>query len=419
MGKTRRQRTVFVAEQHELRCRLTIRDGKRNSCRITHDTPETRGSVHILPFDFRQAPFPLYVRHMSTKHEISIIASHAQQRGCYIFGTTPTLQRALQRQVHAGRLLRIARNVYVQQSHWRSLTPPQRLHHLTLTTAVRHPSWTFAGLSAAVAYQLEVPWNLIQSPQIHIACTDHGFQRGILTGFYMKEIPQCRIASGLGPMDPNSHTQCAQYPAVGIFCDETMSCTTFQITSPARTIVDCGLRYEFRYVLPIIDSALRRNLTTIAEIIAVCDTMQVDCGPVMRLAHYANPLSENGGESLCRAIFIEYGLETPVLQHEFVDPSDPAKVARADFMWRTADGRIIVLEYDGMRKYVDPDMTNRRDIATVVSAQIERDGLLKRAGVDTVIHVTYDDVVQPDSMIMRLRRLGVPLARTALFDAVR
>lgn len=220
-------------------------------------------------------------------------------------------------------------------------------------------------------------------------------------------------------MNPGSHTQCAQSPAVGIFCDKTTSCTTLQVTSPARTIVDCGLRYEFRYVLPIIDSALRRNLTTIAEIIAVCDAMQVDCGPIMRLVHYADPLSENGGESLCRAIFIEDGLKAPVLQHKFIDPSDPKKVARADFMWRTTDGRIIVLEYDGMRKYVNPDMTNRRDIATVVSAQIERDGLLKRAGVDTVVHVTYDDILQPDSMIMRLRELGIPLARTALFDSVR
>lgn len=138
----------------------------------------------------------------------------------------------------------------------------------------------------------------------------------------------------------------------------------------------------------------------------------------MRLVHYADPLSENGGESLCRAIFIEYGLETPVLQHEFADPLNPAKVARADFTWRTADGRIIVLEYDGMRKYVDPDMTNRRDIAAVVSAQIERDGLLQRAGVDTVVHATYDDMLHPDSLIMRLHKLGVPMARMALFDAM-
>ena len=65
------------------------------------------------------------------------------------------------------------------------------------------------------------------------------------------------------------------------------------------------------------DSALRRGLVTREEIVAVCDGLRVDCGPVFRLLHYADARSENGGESFCRAVSIEEGFVPPQLQHTF------------------------------------------------------------------------------------------------------
>ena len=95
-----------------------------------------------------------------------------------------------------------------------------------------------------------------------------------------------------------------------------------RVTSPARTLVDCALLYPFEHVLSMFDSALRRGLVTREEIVAVCDGLRVDCGPVFRLLHYADARSENGGESFCRAVSIEEGFVPPQLQHTFLQPRD-------------------------------------------------------------------------------------------------
>ena len=90
------------------------------------------------------------------------------------------------------------------------------------------------------------------------------------------------------------------------------------MTSKARTVVDCGLSVDFRFALPIIDSALR-NGVAITDILNVCSTMRRDCTPIFRLLHYANPASENGGESLGRGTIIAGGLLAPELQQNITD----------------------------------------------------------------------------------------------------
>ena len=55
-----------------------------------------------------------------------------------------------------------------------------------------------------------------------------------------------------------------------------------------HAVVDCGLSVDFRFALPIIDSALR-NGVAITDILNVCSTMRRDCTPIFRLLHYANP----------------------------------------------------------------------------------------------------------------------------------
>ncbi|WP_125968072.1 hypothetical protein [Bifidobacterium samirii] len=185
---------------------------------------------------------------------------------------------------------------------------------------------------------------------------------------------------------------------------------TVLVTSPARTLVDCGLRYPFVEMLPMFDSAFRRHLVTREQILEVCDGVHADCGHVFRLLRHANPLNENGGESRCYATIIDEGFAVPQSQVVFVDPNAPWNRYRADFVWHTPDGRVIVLEYDGTAKYVDPTMTKRRDVRDVVRAEREREAALRRAGVTTIIRVNHDEVVRRVPLVHKLLEAGVPMA---------
>ena len=70
---------------------------------------------------------------------------------------------------------------------------------------------------------------------------------------------------------------------------------------------------------------------------SVCDEVSVT-----KLLKYADPLSENGGESLMRGQITELSFGIPLLQVQFMNPDNPAMSYRVDFCWKLADGRIIV-----------------------------------------------------------------------------
>ena len=74
------------------------------------------------------------------------------------------------------------------------------------------------------------------------------------------------------------------------------------------------------------------------------------------------------------------------------------------------DGRIIVLEFDGMQKYIDPEMTSNRDVRQVVRDERQREQDLKEAGVSVVIRTNYIEVVQRAPFVMKLMQAGVPRA---------
>lgn len=184
------------------------------------------------------------------------------------------------------------------------------------------------------------------------------------------------------------------------------------VTSKARTVVDCGLSVDFRFALPIIDSALR-NGVAITDILNVCSTMRRDCTPIFRLLHYANPASENGGESLGRGTIIAGGLLAPELQQNITDPQTGA-LYRVDFLWRLPENRLIVGEFDGYEKYVNPDMNDRKGVRGAVQAEKERETALYRAKVDTIVRFTYEEVMQQHPLLNKLRAAGIPHAGTVM-----
>jgi len=186
--------------------------------------------------------------------------------------------------------------------------------------------------------------------------------------------------------------------------DSAISMQGLLVTNPAHTLVDCALLLPFEETLPMFDSA---STTHFKQIMEVMGTMSRDVSPVLRLLHFADPRSESGGESKARAVIIVLGFVVPELQISFFDPVT-RKTYRTDYLWRLADGRAIVGEFDGMEKYVNPQMVGSKTIEQRVLAERERDEALRRCGVSQIVHFSYNDVMHPDQLRRKLEQAGVP-----------
>ncbi|KAE8126969.1 hypothetical protein DDE84_09930 [Bifidobacterium tibiigranuli] len=136
--------------------------------------------------------------------------------------------------------------------------------------------------------------------------------------------------------------------------------------------------------------------------------MHGDCAAIELLLTYVDPRSENGGESMLRGATIEEGFVPPDLQRVFVNPRNGAERCRVDFSWTLPDGRIVVVEYDGMAKYVDPSMTGRRTIKAIVNQQNRREQVLMAAGVSIIIRFDYDDLFNREKIVSLLTDAQVP-----------
>ncbi|MDB1224032.1 CTP synthase [Bifidobacterium bifidum] len=354
------------------------------------------------------------------------LMNRAEMDGRCCSASSPAERQAMLRRTRCGDVVRPFRSVYARREYWDGLNPIEQASHVIREMARRHPERVFAGLSAAVIYGFEHSWTLHDEPYVYIA-TD-GFTKSRRSYHRLRRISvrrsdireDCRVVRlyrprGDGAAQDGSNTwsqvsKLADRIAHERALRDNVCIGEVRVTSPARTLVDCALLYPFEHVLSMFDSALRRGLVTREEIVAVCDGLRVDCGPVFRLLHYADARSENGGESFCRAVSIEEGFVPPQLQHTFYSRVTGKEAGRVDFIWHTEDGRIIVLEFDGMQKYIDPEMTSNRDVRQVVRDERQREQDLKEAGVSVVIRTNYNEVVQRAPFIMKLMQAGVPRA---------
>lgn len=135
----------------------------------------------------------------------------------------------------------------------------------------------------------------------------------------------------------------------------------------------------------------------------------------MTLMH-ADGRSENGGESVVRAIILELGFAEPDLQVEIEDPLNPGTYKRVDYYWLLEDGRTIVGELDGFEKYLkthenprkSPDQ-NLRSAIKAMRRERMRETSLNLAGI-TVLRFSYADALDTEKFFSLLSTAGVPLA---------
>lgn len=343
-----------------------------------------------------------------------LVAAAERDQRCLLAENGVQLKLILAR-VRSGEIIRTHRGIYARRDYWNTLLPPERARHIVRAISLRHPGRVFAGLSAAAMLFLEHQWNLHDEGLVFLASRSGRSSAAYreIRHIVMPVIPvntliryrhgsaasqQTLLAERLGERDPQRFVP-----------RNATVISAIPITSPARTLVDCALRYRFEQALPIFDSALRQRLVTPDQVMEICDQLHADCGAVHRLVHYANPLNENGGESLCYATIIDQGFAVPQLQHEFIDPLDVRNRYRVDFVWHTPDGRVIVLEYDGTRKYVDPVMTGGDSIRDVVRREREREDALRRAKVTTILRTNHDEVTRRYPLIRKLIDAEVPM----------
>lgn len=349
---------------------------------------------------------------MKQHKEVDALLSKAQQERRCAVGSTDALRRALKRRYEAGELISPYRNLYALPEYWQGLSACNRSLHIARGLSLLRPRWTFAGVTAADAHGFDHAWKL-HNRTVCIADTNgrYAADRIELSKRAGKGSADRRMGAvlGNGAGDEALIDELPRYRLSRLYVPSVSPklVSGIRATDEVRTLIDCGLILPFRHALSIFDSAARKGVD-LGLVRGACKRSRADLAPITKLLNYADPRSENGGESSVRASIIADGFAVPQLQVEICDPARPACRYRVDFLWRLYDGRVIVLEYDGMAKYEDASMTRGRTAKQVLNEQRERDRVLKSAGVTAILHCTYEDAMVTNRLFMMLADAGVP-----------
>ena len=196
---------------------------------------------------------------MKTHKAVASLISSAQSNNRCAYSRNKSEQSALRRRAQIGELVNIyagSPSFYAESEYWNNLTPPERTLHIARSLSDAYPQWIFGGLVAASAYGFEQQWCL-HDGSITIASTGHGTRQRHqqLQQVYMADVKS--IAS--------------YHQATGL-----------HLISPARTLVEAAIEFDFRFALPIFDSALAKGITK-KEIAADCVHWRIDYAQVFRL----------------------------------------------------------------------------------------------------------------------------------------
>lgn len=181
--------------------------------------------------------------------------------------------------------------------------------------------------------------------------------------------------------------------------DRVITCDGLPCTSAARTVVDLARELPFREAVVLADSALRKQLTSRAELQAVLNECRSWPGirEASRVVAFSDGRSEAVSESVARVVFAELGLPAPEPQVVIEDRA--GVIGRVDFLFK--EQRTIV-EIDGKVKYRgDPDARFKEQ---------KREELLEAAGFE-VVRLTWDEIAYKPVVV--LRKIERTFARAA------
>ena len=263
---------------------------------------------------------------------------------------------------------------------------PRGCAYRTLKTLTRmHPDWCFCSFSAAVLHGIHVPFAYLDSVHLAVSPGRYSANSRAITRHERKH--------------------------------ETARVEEALVTPIDETVTDCLCAAPFADGLAIADSALHWHLTSPSQLkcyLSDHGTWRKGIVRARRVLSYADGRAEGGGESLVRAIIIDAGFVLPELQVEMDDPLGTRSFVRVDFYWLLAGGRVVVLEFDGLQKYLSHDTeqphATGKDVRNAIkklSDERARESRINLTGA-TVIRLTSRDARDASYVVKLLERAGVP-----------
>lgn len=268
----------------------------------------------------------------------------------------------LRRLVTDGSLRRVIRGIYAAPPPTTGQWEAEHRRLVVATVAARTATapLVLGGPSAAVAYGLP----LLSRPPA-VVCAASPTVRGTKAGRVLRSI------ASPGP-------------------EGTSRLGLWQLTTPARTVLDVARLMSTADGVAAADAALRRGLTTHAELETVVAGLagHVGVARARRVAHLADERSESPGESWSAVVIDDLGLPRPERQQVFYD--DAGLIGRADFWW---PAQRVVGEFDGRVKYGRANPSGRPP-EDVLWEEKRREDRLRRRGL-AVVRWTTGELHRP------------------------
>lgn len=318
---------------------------------------------------------------------------------CYVPGGEDEgrVRRALSRRVANGTVTSPWRGLFVRTETWDGLKPAERTRLLAHGLQERHPDWVFCGPTAAALYGMDVSDTLLH--QVHLAC-----------------MPAARGAGTPGLRRHPVLVPVADAPGTGTDAPRIEVVDSLRVTSPEQTILDCLRWTDFPRGLGVADSALRQGLVSQRELFGYIDAASGRFRGTDRAVatlSWADPRSENGGESIVRGRMILLGFVCPELQIEVPRVIERGRPWRADYGWVRADGLVILGELDGDGKYVEAQLMGGRSIDEVLSDENVRGSRFTLYDV-SLARFRFGQTARPAAFAALLDEYGVPRRGSAL-----
>jgi hypothetical protein len=350
-----------------------------------------------------------------------------------ILYATDSTRITLAKQCVAGRLIRITRGVYADESWYRSLDTREHYLETIKVCSAKYPEVIVAGRSAAVLHGLDI----LSLPE-YPAKVDVIVPEGIRLKSDIMQLYRGRI---------NNRTRSTGTSIINDSrCQSIVDALFFMLrnNSEAEAIVSLhsALRQQSRRAVFIMKKSRNFAFPLYSqEAFDICTELysliQKNEGirgvqKAKRVLFLATDCAESPGESIALLYFHHFGLALPMINPTLLDTKG-LFIGWVDFLWNCGGPRIdrrirtdvmngrycrvlqghvetgdtVIVEFDGKGKYNDEVMRRGRTDRTVLMSEKERENHIRRYG-HGMLRIGWDEFYVPELLYEKLIEGGVP-----------